>query len=264
MPTERGMGLPNAQSYSALSNDVVLDEVTGLYWERSVGKRPFQTWEGALATCEDLQLEGFNDWRLPSRIELTSILSLDQLDPAIDWIAFPDTLGDWFWTSTPDAADEKKAWYVYFYLGSPNREGKTNRFSVRCVRSPAAAPLPVERYELSDDTAFDVLTGLEWQRRVAPEQFSFAEARAYCAGLELQGAAPWRAPTMQELQTAADARYHSPAIDSIAFPDTPAASFWSLTPWVESPVLRGWHVDFGDGSAQYLLGTTPFHVRCVR
>jgi Protein of unknown function (DUF1566) len=264
MPTERGLGLPNPQSYRFLSDELLLDEVTGLYWERLLGQRPFQTWEGALATCEDLQLEGFNDWRLPSRIELTSILSLDQLDPAIDWVAFPGTLGDWFWTSTPDAADEQRAWYVYFYLGYPNRDGKDNRFSVRCVRSEKAGPAPVERYQLSTDTVVDVLTGLEWQRRVPSEQFSFVEATAYCSDLELHGARPWRAPTMQELQTVVDARYHAPAIDPIAFPGTPSASFWSLTPWVESPLLRGWHVDFKDGSALYLLGTTPFHVRCVR
>ncbi len=264
MPTEQGWGLPNARSYSVLSVDVVVDDVTGLFWERSVSARPFQTWEQAQAVCASLELDGFGDWRLPSRIELTSILSLDQLDPAIDWIAFPDTPGDWFWTSTPDSADDQKAWYVYFYLGYPSRDAKSNAFSVRCVRSDPALSLPAARYRLSEDTASDLLTGLEWQRVVAADSFTFAEASQHCAKLRLDGPSPWRAPSMQELETLVDARYSQPAIDGTAFPDTPAAPFWSLTPWVESPMLRGWYVDFADGSALYLDGTTPYPVRCVR
>jgi Protein of unknown function (DUF1566) len=263
MPTEPGLGLPHPRHYAILSGDVARDDVTGLHWQRSVSAQPFQTWQGALDACERLDLAGFRDWRLPSRIELTSILSLDYLDPAIDPVAFPDTAGDWFWTSTPDAADERDAWYVYFYLGYPDLEQKLNPFSVRCVRSGTQSP-SLPRYAVDDATVLDLMTGLEWQRRATPELYTFAEARAQCDELRLAGDAPWRSPTMQELETLVDARRRSPAIDTTAFPDTPAASFWSGTPWVESPELRGWHVDFESGSAQYLVATTRFNVRCVR
>jgi hypothetical protein len=194
---------------------------------------------------------------------LTSILALDQLNPAIDPLAFPDTPADWFWTSTPDVADERSAWYVYFYLGYPDVEQKPNPFSVRCVRSDTVTLSP-QRYAVGAGSVQDLLTGLEWQREADPALYTFAEARARCGSLRLEGEAPWRAPTMQELETLVDARRSSPAIDTSAFPDTPAASFWSGSPWVESPELRGWHVDFESGSAQYLIGTTRFHTRCVR
>jgi len=264
MPTEVGLNLPQPHSYGFPSEGVVLDTVTQLYWERSVSSRAFHTWQSAHTACEQLELGGFDDWRLPSRIELVSIISLDQLNPAIDRTAFPDTASDWYWTSTPDVSDDAKAWFVYFYFGYPNVGKKSSAFSVRCVRSDAERPPPAERYQLSADAVVDVMTGLEWQRAVPDGLLPLVEARHYCETLQLAGAKPWRAPTMQELQTLVDPRYSAPAIDPVAFPATPPASFWTLTPWVEAPDLRGWHVNFEKGNALYVLGTTPFNIRCVR
>jgi hypothetical protein len=69
---------------------------------------------------------------------------------------------------------------------------------------------------------------------------------------------------MLELQTTVEPGNANPAVEPDLFPDTPALSLWSGTPWVEAPDLRGWHVDFALGNAQYLIGTTPFPVRCTK
>lgn len=265
MPTQPGAGLPNPRRYD-VGDEIVVDTVTGLHWQRMLESRNFLTWGAAVDECDGLELAGHDDWRLPSRIELVSLLALDELNPAIDEQAFPETPSDWFWSSTESATDPDAAWYVYFYFGYPNLDRKDNPFSVRCVRSEIdqTQTEPVERFAVQDEELVaDVYTGLLWQRHASAETFTFQAAGEYCAELELMGRSDFRAPSMLELQTIVDPAHEAPAIDSETFPGTPAASFWSGTAWIEAPDLRGWHVDFTDGSALYLTATTEFNVRCV-
>jgi hypothetical protein len=262
IPNGVGLGLTNEKNYRLLSEDVVLDEVTGLAWQR----RPvteFFDWMAAQGYCNALVLGGFSDWRLPSRMELVSLVSFETLDPSIDLVTFPDTLSDWFWTSTPSVLNAEQAWYVYFYFGYPNQDIQTFEFSVRCVRSESNSASRV-RYLLSEAVVFDQYTGLTWQRHASDELYSLPAARAYCEDLELADAADWRAPTLPELESIVDAGRADPAIEPSVFPDTAPEEFWSSTPWTEAPDLRGWYVDFHDGSALYLIGTTEQHVRCAR
>ncbi len=121
----------NPYDYSSTS-DTVLDRVTGLEWQRIVDAGSY-TWSDAIAYCTNLVLAGHSDWRLPTRIELISIVRYDRGNPAIDTSAFPATPTSPHWTSTP-VANTSYAWDVYFIDGgvSPRATGGTNR--VRCVR----------------------------------------------------------------------------------------------------------------------------------
>jgi hypothetical protein len=177
MPNAPGFGLPHEQQYEVISEDLALDAVTGLMWHRAVEPR-FFSWEDALAHCGELELGGYDDWRLPSRLELVSILSLGFLNPSINRAVFPDTPSDWYWTSTESAELEEEAWFVYFYLGSPNLDRKDNVFSVRCVRSEVVVPSldPNARFESTDTTVRDLWTGLLWQRYASAEAFTFEAA----------------------------------------------------------------------------------------
>jgi hypothetical protein len=83
------VGLPNPSNYTVdEENDVVFDNVTGLLWQRTV-----PSVQGTLPStyCKTLVLAGHDDWRLPSRIELVSIVDFTRVDPAIDVNAFPNT-----------------------------------------------------------------------------------------------------------------------------------------------------------------------------
>ena len=78
-------------------------------------------------------------WRLPTRMELESILDLTRHDPAIDIKRFPDTKSTWYWTSTPCAwAPGAAAWVVAFDLGSADDSLRYGRACVRAVRSVPA------------------------------------------------------------------------------------------------------------------------------
>jgi Protein of unknown function (DUF1566) len=256
-------GLPNAQSFDVQPSGVVLDRVTGLMWQRKLDDQQL-TLVNATQHCADLSLAGFDDWRLPSRLELVSILDTMRVQPAIDAAAFPDTPSDWFWTSTLSGLDSQSAWYVYFYFGYPKTDLVSNQFSVRCVRSPGASQAAMTtHYDVKADTVRDLGTGLTWQRAVPESVLSFDAAQTYCAGLSLAGKVGWRAPSLSELLTLIDERAaDSPMIDRVAFPATPGDAFWTSSYFGGTPGLS-WQVYFDRGNGLYGLPSATFRVRCV-
>lgn len=81
------------------------------------------------------KLCGFSDWRLPSRNELRSIVDYGAFAPAIDTNYFPNTMGNFYWTSDTDPANPTIAWIVNFEFGQDDAADKTLDFHVRLVSS---------------------------------------------------------------------------------------------------------------------------------
>lgn len=250
MPNPASDALPNPQSYT-LGDGEVTDQVTGLVWQHEAeqGGRGV-TFEEA----HDLCSTHGDSWRLPTAIELVSLIDFTQSSPTIA----PEVGSplQYFWTSTLLAGDESRAWTVYFGDGHSSDGTITARDSVRCV-SEAAAPLPERRYEVVAGTVRDTLTGLLWRERPAPEKYDFAGATALCATLGL------RVPSMKELQTLVDRLRVRPSIDADFFPDTPSEPFWSSSLVADNPDL-GWSVSFELGRSDQSSVTSEFSVRCVR
>jgi hypothetical protein len=257
---------PHPRSY-AIAEETVTDAVTDLMWQRQVPAGPGSAWTDASQVCERLVLAGHDDWRLPSRIELVSLIDGSRTDPAIPLDAFPFVpgsrpLSDWYWTSTPSAASPNKAWYVYFYFGYPDLDDRSSDFPVRCVRGGRVGAAAVH-YEIGVETVRDTGTGLVWQRGISAGTLDFQAATDMCAALELRGPGTWRLPSLQELATLVDDTRAHPAIDPKAFPDTPAEPFWSGSLFAGSQT-RAWYVHFEEGSALYEGTSTLHRVRCVR
>ncbi len=264
IPNFASSGLPHPESYDVSVAGTVLDRVTGLMWQRAVDPGNM-TFDDANAKCDRLQLGGYRDWRLPSRIELVSILDLAETQPSIDRGAFPGTPSEWFWSSSVAAASPTAAWYVYFYFGYPKTDERRSRFRARCVRSetpPVFIADPDAHYEVDPTSVGDLATGLTWQRASPPGTFTFQAALAYCSHLNLDGHKGWRLPSMPELVSLVDERTSEPAIDGNAFPGTPPQSFWTSSRFGNQSA-EAWHVGFDYGSALYGLLKSTFHVRCV-
>jgi hypothetical protein len=126
-------GAPNLASYTDNGNGTVTDNVTGLMWQQVVAPGTY-TWAQAKAYCPTLTLAGKSDWRLPTRIELVSLVDFGQSNPAINTTYFPSTSSDWFWSSSPLAGSSSSAWIVYFYRGLTVDGDVSNAILVRCVR----------------------------------------------------------------------------------------------------------------------------------
>ena len=94
----------------------VADIKTGLMWQQADAGT--MTWTDALNYCENLQLANNNDWRLPNRNELQSLVDYSKLDPAINTVKFPDT-NSYYWSSTTmvDNNLQNHAWSVNFAWG---------------------------------------------------------------------------------------------------------------------------------------------------
>lgn len=135
MPNPASDGLPNAQSYDSTSfSNVVIDLITGLQWQQSVDENSY-AWKDAIAFCAGSTSSG-GGWRLPSRIELLSLVDFTRTNPVIDTNAFPSTPPAYYWTSSIFAGDPTNAWNVNFEFsdGMTDKSEMTKLHRVRCVR----------------------------------------------------------------------------------------------------------------------------------
>lgn len=114
MPNPAGTGLPNPHNYTVINFSgawVVRDNVTGLSWQRDM-MTATMTWEAARTYCEGLSFAFQDDWRLPSRIELVSLLDFTRDTPAIDITAFPGASSGSLWTSSTTPANRAQVYVV--------------------------------------------------------------------------------------------------------------------------------------------------------
>lgn len=131
MPNGTEPGLPNQANYMIdATNDVVVDKVTGLMWQRTTNGQSY-VWTEAMSYCENLVHGGYDDWRLPWRIELVSLIDFNQANPAMNTTAFPNAPSNSFWSAS---TDNKGVWFVYFGDGDTYSTLEDNTLDARCVR----------------------------------------------------------------------------------------------------------------------------------
>lgn len=259
MPNPSSSGLPNPAGYQlSESGQLVTDTVTGLTWQRDSDARSF-TWAEAKQYCACWSADGSTGWRLPSRIELVSLVDWTASSPSLDARAFPGTPSENFWTSSPVTIDPGLGYLVFFLNGHTTYSDMEYAYRARCVRGSQPA-LP-ERYVLASGSVLDTQTGLTWQQEVPPSRYSWPEAGDYCAHLTLDGAG-WRLPSINELQTLVDDS-RNPSIDGGAFPATPSEYFWSSSAVIDD-ATRAWTTFFTNGSTYSFATSATKNVRCVR
>jgi hypothetical protein len=249
---------PGTRRFETGSAGVAVDPVTGLMWQRKAAEEQLD-WESAQRYCGCLVLAGYEDWRLPSRIELVSLVDYRRQEPSIDIEAFPETPSTWYWSSSPVAGESLVAWYLSFMDGNTHEAARDVTYGVRCVRGRVPDRLP---YQLSGGTVDDPNTHLTWQQGLDGQVRTWEQASMYCTALTLAGGG-WRLPTMSELQSLIDERVKEPAIDRSAFLGTPSEGFWASTPLAGMPPYR-WFVSFDRGIAYNAVPDHLYNVRCVR
>ena len=136
----RGGQTPSAINQFFDNGDTVIDMVTGLEWQKAtVGPL---SWKDALASAENLTLDGKNDWRLPNKNELRSLVdySIDQTgyDLSINPVFAATTQDSGYWSSTTFVHNTNLAWVLGYdgnddyYVWSQNK--LFSGYYVRAVR----------------------------------------------------------------------------------------------------------------------------------
>ncbi len=118
---------------------VVVDHTTGLIWQDDrdavVAKK---TWYLAVDYCEELNLAGYDNWRLPTVKELMSITDKSKYTSSID-SAFEavnvENARYKYWTSQTNPNNLSEAYYVDFRYGSYGISNKEFSHFIRCVSS---------------------------------------------------------------------------------------------------------------------------------
>ena len=248
-------GAPWPAERFVVRGEIVTDGLTGLHWCRdaTVGTFPC-TWGEAFALIDGLNREqhgGRDDWRLPNRNELRSLMSYQARKPALaEGHPFVNVFLGWYWTSTTAAISPAYAWAVHLegarmFYGRKDQEylcwpvcGAGNGLLARtgqrrCVDAAGVvvdcgglgqdgelqtgAPWPEPRFTVTGEVVRDRLTGLAWARRADPggEPVAWQEALdRVSAWNDEHGTAQlvWRLPTINELASLVDCDAHSPAL----------------------------------------------------
>ncbi|MFN2425505.1 MAG: DUF1566 domain-containing protein [Candidatus Binatia bacterium] len=150
-----------ARSFTDNGNGTLTDNATGLMWEKLSDdgsihdKDTAYTWANAfavkIANLNTNNFGGHNDWRLPNRFEMETMIDEHESDPLVH-AAFkgPCTpgcdvtscsctaTGDFFWSSTTVETLNTNAWRLQTDNADMNPGLKTNTRRVRAVRGEPA------------------------------------------------------------------------------------------------------------------------------
>jgi hypothetical protein len=181
----------------------VLDHQTDLMWsmDASPGEFPM-SWAESFDFIQNLNTEeyqNYNDWRLPNRRELFSLISHERINPALPAKhPFKNIFHGYYWSAGTCARLPGQAWYVHLGGARVYRGMKYASYMVWPVRSAGKQPhgvfftgqhkcyndrgnpiecdqdplqhasiragikWPKPRFSIDDETVTDRLTGLIW------------------------------------------------------------------------------------------------------
>jgi hypothetical protein len=185
---EDGQYIINPMSFTDNGSGTVTDNNTDLMWQKCSAGQTNDTdcsgtaltynWYQATGTYHDSynpssqticgalnssNFAGYQDWRLPSALELQTIVdySIASLSPSIMAASFPNTQVDYYWSTSTDPYHLSYAWHVHFGSGIVNRDSRSSSTNyVRCVRGAQTVQSFTDN---GNDTVTDNKTGLIWE-----------------------------------------------------------------------------------------------------
>ncbi|UMB59650.1 DUF1566 domain-containing protein [Lutibacter sp. A80] len=229
-------------SFKDNNDGTITDNNTGLMWEQIPTTDEF-TWEEAKEYCENLELGGYDDWRLPSLKELYSVADFGKGWPYIDT--------DYFALASGEISKDEQFWSSNLYVGVTVEGGSNAAFGVNIVTGhikayaasmPADGGIdagtppdtgtpppadgsgiptgnPLAKYvravrgdtygtnnfvDNGNNTISDNNTGLMWAKDDDGVVLDWEDALAYAENSELAGYTDWRLPNVKELQGIVD------------------------------------------------------------
>ncbi len=127
-----GLSLLQAKVVRDVNRSTVVDNSTKLQWQDNIVGEAMNH-QDAINHCEDLTLGSFNNWRLPTIIELKTIVKRKN-NPAI-LSEFKNTNSEHYWSFTTYDGNKKYAWNIFFKYGVVDFSTSDTKNYVRCVRN---------------------------------------------------------------------------------------------------------------------------------
>ncbi|HDS09513.1 MAG TPA: DUF1566 domain-containing protein [Firmicutes bacterium] len=260
---------------------MVKDENTGLIWEVKSPNPGDINFSGDKYTWIELQENyidklnkssygGFDDWRIPNKEELRSIVDYSGLLPAVDKNYFPDILAEFYWSKDVYGADTQLGWGIYFGYGCGICYLKTQPYFIMAVRGGYNRAFgDVTKYSFKDNgdgTISDLVTGLMWMKEETPF-LNQLDALKFCEQLDLAGYKDWRMPSMKEVTTILNLNFKDGLwYHKEYFPNTqimPQGFYWASNTYGGT---FGWGTNFQFGYDGYYAGkkTGKYPFRPVR
>jgi Protein of unknown function (DUF1566) len=244
----------HTDEFVAEADRTVLDSKTGMRWQNEA--LPQSTWDEAQRTCAQSRRQGKTGWRLPTKLELVSLIDFTGAKALPD--PFVGTESE-MWTSveSPRSSASKRVWVVQFSpVGNAATRPATSAIaSPKCVLGDPI--LPARLRKGTADTMVDDVAKLEW--RVSPTTstpIGRGNLATDCAG-------GWRFPTMKELASILDdTRIDGPFSDpQLLHPGASPLAYWSSTEAASATTSNRLSVSFTN--SDFTLETQGY-VRCVR
>ncbi len=219
----------NTPQYIDNGDGTITDAITGLIWQKEMAEKI--SFEKAFEKAEELELAGYDDWRVPTIKELYSLILFTGkvegqrvIDPFIDTQYFEQPLGD---TSKGEREIDAQTWSSTTYVGRTMKNDETvfgvNFVDGRIKGYPKYNPRTKEKNTMyfrfvrgnknygenhfrdnGDGTITDLATGLMWQHSDSGKGASWQDALEYAQKLELANFTDWRLPNAKELQSIVD------------------------------------------------------------
>ncbi len=238
--------------------DIVIDESTGMMWQDDNDTQDKTlTWPEAMNYCENLQLGGFHDWRLPE-IKPLYYLADKESATTLDTTYFQHTANTDYWSSD---INRTTLFTLYVDFGAATIQkikffAASAKKNIRCVRGGK------ETFHLARDNTNDTVTDtrhrLVWDDSV-DANITTADWQGALDHCENAG---WRLPNIHELYSIVDPAKLSPAFES-SFVYTANKKYWSSTTDNQG---RRYVIDFDDtGLVENENNSTQvYNVRCVK
>ncbi|MFP8781073.1 DUF1566 domain-containing protein [Hydrogenophaga sp. RWCD_12] len=273
----------NPMTYSLVGGNptvnCVRDNVTGLVWEGKtaaddragsrtfthLGNAQYADTSGYVTSVNETQLCGFSDWRIPTVLELQSLVNYSKNrsggEPVIDSLFFPNTSAASYWSADFADANVGQSFDVSFQSGMVSTSPRTPAHArhLRLVRGSMAGGTRFSYSTVAygsdapNNLVNDALTGLQWRRCAEGMQWTgsactgSASSFSHEAALAHANQSGWRMPNIKELNSLLDRSvFQAPRTDTTAFPQTPAQYFWSSTPDVYASEYA-WSASVGSG-----------------
>lgn len=112
-------------------NGTILDVKTDLTWQQQTKEE--LNWKEAISYCDDLSL-GFGTWRLPTILELQTLIKKVQGYPSIDTVFFPETTPALYQSITIPTYSFTHRYAVNFSNGTLDYTNRYRKYRVRCVK----------------------------------------------------------------------------------------------------------------------------------